>query len=321
MSYQPTDKSVWQGRTAPPGSYWYQRVHCRDMSSKKKLAEAPGIALLGYAIDEGIRRNQGRLGAAAGPAALRKRLATLADHLAPDYEVLDAGDVLCPDGDLEASQRETAALVTRLLDSGRTTILMGGGHDAAYAHYLGIRGHLKKGERLGILNIDAHFDLRPLENGLGHSGSPFTQIQADEEALGLPFLYICLGIQQTANTRQLYERAAVFNVVHRSPDEFLLDDWYDTHDILDTFCARCDKLYLTIDLDGFSSAFAPGVSAPSPWGLEPEGGRKIVKKLIKSHKLIALDVVELNPAFDRDESTARLAAGLIEQAAHRLQDL
>ncbi len=321
MSYQPTDKTVWQGRTAPPGSYWYQRVDCRDLSKAKKLEKSSGVALLGYAIDEGVRRNQGRLGAAAGPAAIRKRLSTMADHLAPDFSLLDAGDVHCPDGDLETSRDETAALVTRLLDSGRTTVLMGGGHDAAYAHYLGIREHLKDGERLGIINMDAHFDLRPLENGRGHSGSPFSQIQAREDELGFPFHYYCIGIQQTANTRQLFERAANFGVVYRSPENCRYEEHYDTEFSMNAFFLKCDKIYLTIDLDAFASAYAPGVSAPSPWGMEPEVGRMVIDYISKTGKLVAMDVVELNPTFDIDERTARLAAHFIAEVAGLLQDI
>ena len=65
-------------------------------------------------------------------------------------------------------------------------------------------------------------------------------------------------------------------------------------------------------MDGFSSAFAPGVSAPSPMGFSPQIAFRVFELIAKSKKLIAMDVVELNPRFDQDQATARLAARCVE---------
>ena len=77
-----------------------------------------------------------------------------------------------------------------------------------------------------------------------------------------------------------------------------------------------DHLYLTIDLDGFSSAYAPGVSAPSPLGFSPNIVEKVVELIVGSGKLISTDIVELNPVFDLDASTARLAGRLVEMLCY-----
>jgi hypothetical protein len=89
---RPAD-TPWHGRLDPePDSLrWHQCT--RPLTN----GVAPGIALVGFACDEGVRRNQGRIGAAAGPAAIRGALAGLAWHRAgPAY---DAGDIDCADGD------------------------------------------------------------------------------------------------------------------------------------------------------------------------------------------------------------------------------
>jgi formiminoglutamase len=65
-------------------------------------------------------------------------------------------------------------------------------------------------------------------------------------------------------------------------------------------------------MDGFSSAFAPGVSAPSPMGISPDIAFRIFELIASSKKLISMDVVELNPTFDQDNATARLAARCTE---------
>ncbi len=75
--------------------------------------------------------------------------------------------------------------------------------------------------------------------------------------------------------------------------------------------SKVDKVHVTIDLDGFSSAYAPGVSAASPMGFSPDIALKSLHKIIKSEKLISLDLAEYNPKYDRDNQTAKLASSLI----------
>ena len=81
---------------------------------------------------------------------------------------------------------------------------------------------------------------------------------------------------------------------------------------LHAFIERNDALYLTIDLDGFSSAYAPGVSAPSPMGFSPAFAVKILNFLMQTQKVVAVDIAELNPRYDRDQCTAKLAARIVD---------
>ena len=76
--------------------------------------------------------------------------------------VFDAGDVTVRDGALEAGQARAGVAVAALLDAGNLTVVLGGGHETAFASYLGVAGSeaVRGGKRLGVLNLDAHFDLR-----------------------------------------------------------------------------------------------------------------------------------------------------------------
>ncbi len=84
------------------------------------------------------------------------------------------------------------------------------------------------------------------------------------------------------------------------------------------FLDSVNKVYLTVDMDGFASAFAPGVSAPSPMGFEPDFAFKVFELIASSKKLISMDIAELNPAFDHDQATARLAARCAEYVARKV---
>ena len=78
------------------------------------------------------------------------------------------------------------------------------------------------------------------------------------------------------------------------------------------FIEANDYLYISIDLDGFSSAYAPGVSAPSPLGFTPYFVFKMLRFLLNSKKVISCDIAELNPTLDRDNLTSNLAAKLVD---------
>lgn len=300
--------ATWAGRTAPAGDYWFQSVNCTNWPDYRESAGG-GIALLGYAVDEGVKRNQGRIGAAAGPAAIRKQLAKLANHLPETTSIYDLGNVVCPDGDLAASQQRLAYGITTILHHKSLPVLLGGGHDIAYAHYRGTLAAFPS-KKIGFINFDAHFDLRPDTNG-PNSGTPFYQLAQEARALGDHFAYLPLGIQLAASPPSLLRTADDFGVDYKVADEMIFSRLEHNKRYIDAFLSELDGVCLTIDLDGFSSAYAPGVSAPSPMGFSPNGVFPLFEYIAKSGKLLSLDVAELNPSFDQDHITAKLAARCI----------
>src|SRR5689334_20636070 len=133
--------------------------------------------LVGFPQDEGVRRNGGRPGAAAAPPEIRRWLHRLTpwdgscDIGLTDPPPLDAGDLRVRET-LEESQDELAVVVGEILARGAVPVVLGGGHETAWGHY---SGYVLGKRRAGIINIDAHLDLRPVEGGGGTSGTPFRQ--------------------------------------------------------------------------------------------------------------------------------------------------
>ncbi|MBT2520246.1 formimidoylglutamase [Arthrobacter sp. ISL-28] len=262
--------------------------------------------VLGFCSDEGVRRNKGRTGAAKAPAAIRSALGPLAFHLG--RPVLDAGDVAVRDGQLEAGQARAGVAVSALLDAGNLTLLLGGGHETAFASYLGVAGSeaVRGGKRLGVLNLDAHFDLR--DEAAPSSGTPFLQMARAEAAAGRELKYAVVGLSEPNNTQ------ALFNTAHRLGVKYLVDEDCTpdaVHAFVADFLADIDVLYLTIDLDVLPAAVAPGVSAPAAFGVPLRIISAACRQAAASGKLLHADVAELNPAFDVDGRTALVAARLI----------
>jgi len=314
--YQKPTLSLWTGRTSENRAYLHEKVRLVDLLNLEKSEVVSSFALLGYAGDEGVRRNKGRIGAVNGPEAVRNALTKQANHLPRSCSFIDVGNIIGLDHDLEGAHEFLSSAVTKLLDQQHFPMLIGGGHDLSFAHYQGIRKFLNKGEKIGIINLDAHFDLREKEER-GNSGTPFYQIATELEE---DFHYLCLGIQRQANTPELFKTAKKFEVDYLFNHEFTVANWQAVSETLTRFMTKVDHIYLTVDLDGFSSSIAPGVSAASPLGFSWDIAYKTIQSICNSEKLISMDIVELNPTYDVDLSTAKLAAGIVHHVMDWLSD-
>lgn len=274
----------------------------------------PGdIVLIGFPQDEGVSRNLGRPGASKAPTAIREHLAKFTvpglqndvDH--KTVRLKDLGDLQCK-GQMEIAQDRLGQTVATVLESKAIPIIIGGGHETAYGHFLGYVGAKMP---VSVINIDAHLDVRPLRNGVGHSGSPFLQILEHRSKSLIPGGYLCLGIQEQSNPASamayLDSQGGHWISWEKIDEEKALES-------LDNFVLSAvqsaGKIMLTIDMDSIKQSDAPGVSAPSPIGLTSEQVLRLVRK-IAAQGASSFDIVECNPMYDRDGQTAKLAALII----------
>lgn len=273
---------------------------------------APGLTLLGFASDEGVRRNHGRPGAARGPDHIRRALVNLPWR--GQAPVWDSGNITCQGNNLEQAQQDYARQVSVLLDQGQMVAGLGGGHEIGWGSYLGLMLHLqdKPAPNVGIINFDAHFDLRLPEVGAS-SGTPFWQAAEYARKQGIPFHYLCLGISESSNTRALFNRADELGVNYCLDRDMTVAKLSLLQQRVRQFIDQVDHLYLTIDIDAFSAALAPGVSAPAARGITLEVVEPLLEIIGQDNKLRLFDIAETCPEFDIDGHTARLAARLIHQ--------
>ena len=133
------------------------------------------VCFVSYNSNEGIRRNNGRLGAADGWKHLKTALSNfpIFDTSIKFYDLKDPIDVV--NGKLEEAQQELAKVVAKLKSKNYFVVCMGGGHDIAYGTYNGILSYAKtqsKNPKIGIISFDAHFDMREYDKG-ANSGTMF----------------------------------------------------------------------------------------------------------------------------------------------------
>lgn len=350
-----TPVSIWKGRddTCEPSilsKRWHHQIMTYHPRNESRVSNQCAYALLGFACELGVIRNQGRPGAAAGPDALRHQLANLAWPLNNALHICDYGNITAssmmdsmeknptqpeePSREmlgvyLADAQSHLASQVHQALAKHERVLVIGGGHETAWGSFQGLWKHLEylqqhnnlqSPPKLGIINLDAHLDLRLKPDAHGTSGTPFQQIADFMADQNQSFAYCCLGMATEANTLGLRQRADDMGAL-------VIEDWQLSGDSMNVvileqsrqklaeFCVDKDVLYLTLDLDVLPHYQAPGVSAPASRGVT----LSIIENLIHDVKrharacrfgLPLVEVVELNPHHDQQQTTARTAAVL-----------
>lgn len=307
-------QGIWQGRNDAAEQGDTRRLFQLVRQEDSGFGVGDPV-LLGFACDAGVRRNKGRPGARKGPRAIRSMMAGLPAH---DFNVLwDAGDIVCEGDALEQAQAALGRQVAKVLAAGARPLILGGGHETAWGTFQGLAQHLAarpakaSGRPLLILNLDAHFDLR--SSRPGSSGTPFDQILEACRQSATPVTYACFGVSRLGNTAGLYAHARELGTVFYEDTAMQQQHLESRLADLDKLLADAGDVYLTIDLDVLPASVAPGVSAPAPLGVPYSVVEALACRVKHSGKLRVCDIVEINPDFDIDNHTARVAARLAWQ--------
>lgn len=320
--YVPPDPVTWQGRAdVPANACFFQHMRLLNLLAQHpEKSSQVSFGIIGFKCDEGVQRDLGRVGAIEGPTAIRQRLAKLPVQN-PNIRLYDVGNITCLDHDMELSQAALAEVVAILLESNVHPIVLGGGHEVAWGHYQGIAKTFPRDKRLGIINFDAHFDLHPMHpTHRGSAMTAFYQIAEAHETDQRHFDYNCIGIQHAGNIRSSFDAARQMDVKMILADELHQGLTEKCIDFVDRIIDQNDGIYLSLSLDVFSPAFAPGVSTIQPLGLYPWHLIPLLRQLAASGKMKSYDICEHVPRYDIDHRTAKLAATLIYEIIHHHQD-
>lgn len=265
------------------------------------------IAVLGAPHDLGVGY---RPGARFGPRAVREASTRLGPldggyfdvelerHSLRGRRLVDAGDVDVLRSQAAASLQAVEVAVARLLQASAFPVVIGGDHSISGP---AIRAHAARGP-VGVLQIDAHLDFADAPTGsLDTSSSPMRRAS---EAPGVgPILQV--GIRGTRTDAAAYREArAAGNLVVTREQWRAAEQRERLFKALDA-CRRC---YLTLDMDAFDPAVAPGVSSPEPGGFSYPEVRALLAEAAARTEIVGFDVTETNPLVEPAGATAYLAA-------------
>lgn len=292
--------------------------------SERAYKQATHI-LVGCPQDEGIRRNNGRTGAAEAPDKIRQSLYRMQMPENSSFKLFDAGNIHTDffdftDADLmdetadisketseqdilERAHSSLISAVKQFLKDGKMVIVLGGGNDISYAD---VRALSEIYGTISAINVDAHLDMRIADKM--NSGTPYMRLI--EEGFLEPPHFHEFGIRPESNAAYYLKTAQNMGVhVHFLSGILAYGAEASFQSVLQSLADQ--PLFLGLDMDAIQASDAPGVSASSPFGFS---GREIVKMLElakKSEELKILEISEVNPAHDIGEKTVKLASRLI----------
>jgi arginase len=289
------------------------------------------VHILGVPLDLG----GGRRGVDMGPSAVR--IAGLGERLAGmGAVVIDKGDLATPIPETRAERdprkkyiREIARVCQRLYsqvyqahEEGALPIVLGGDHSLG-AGSVGASADFAaaKGGEIGVLWIDAHGDMNtPATTSSGNvHGMPLAALLGPEPAelsrLGQRSPKIRAEKTVLIGVRNLDEQEKT-SIRESKVHVFTMKD-IDRHGIavvMKRALAIASKdtrgIHVSFDLDVCDPTIAPGVGTPVKGGLDYREAHMVMEMIADSNKLLALDLVEINPILDSQNQTAVLGTEL-----------
>jgi agmatinase len=264
------------------------------------------VALVGLPTDLGVTN---RSGARFGPRAVRniERIGPYhpTQRNVPKARVraADIGDVPFRSRySLEQTIGDIETFYNGLREERVRPLSVGGDHSVTYP----ILKALGRDRPLGLVHIDAHCDtMGSFDDTKFHHGGPFRLAVLD--GVLDPDRTIQIGIRGAANVFWEFSYASGMTVIEM--EEF-------TAMGVDAVAARAREVvgdgpvYVSVDVDGFDPAFAPGTGTPEVGGLTSREGLALLRALTGLH-IIGGDVVEVAPQYDPTTNTAQLAAQLL----------
>ena len=262
---------IFEQTTRPDASLFFTRGDKNDPRLGEIVHRDPenydwtNIVIVGCPQDEGVQRNNGRVGAAAAPDAIREQFYKLTPFNIKK-KIFDLGDV-CIGGSLEETHDNHRRVVCQLLRDGKRIIVLGGGNDISYPDGAAMAEVYGPEWWIGV-NIDAHLDVRIAKQR--NSGTPYRQLL--EEKHLLPKFFYEVGFQTHFASPIYYEYIRDLGVNRISLELLRSREDADIElkeSIRQKFIGQSSSLntFFGFDMDSVRSADAPGTSAPSPLGL------------------------------------------------------
>lgn len=262
--------------------------------------------LIGIPDDIGDNYAGGRLGAAKGPDAFRLMFKKMRGKDGVHELLEDQDNVDITKLNIKENHKRAIQFIKQYQGDYPFTIIIGGSQDHTHSQLVGIKNSLKKKGSIGCINIGPHLEDKAPKMDMSSDTSYY---QCIEEGIIDGENLVEFGIQPQCNPEVLWNYAKQKHI-----HIIQLND-IDTGHVLESFekelkylSKRCDHIVINLDMSAFPAPNAPGVSDPSVDGFTPNEVSRMLRLAASNKKVISLGIFELNPDFDIDNRTAKLAA-------------
>jgi formimidoylglutamase len=271
-------------------------------------------SIVGVPFDTSIL---GRQGAKLGPRSVREGLNACLSYepglgvdLSQAPRIADYGDVDVIQTSVDDTWDRVSNVVEALVGFGKPLAVIGGDHGLSYPIIRGVTRAVQG--KLGVISVDAHFDVRVSHHGEKGSGVPFRYMLEELSDSVTPNNFTEFGIGGWLNTRLYHDYLKEQGVRVITAREIWKGDLSKLiAEALDRAADGTDAIYLTFDIDAIEGAVVGGTNVPAIGGLSPMEALEIVWQFGQHEKAIAMDVMEVSPLYDHSGLSERTAASLI----------
>ncbi|WP_210092703.1 agmatinase [Ruegeria sp. HKCCSP346] len=224
-------------------------------------------------------------GTAKGPEAIieaSNELERITGHAEPCVEGIFTEAPLDCAGPLPDVMERLAQRTEAAVRAGKVPVTLGGEHSLSYGAVMGVTRTL--GQPVGIVQIDAHADLRNAYQGEKHSHASVMHLLAEE---GIPLAQFGVRAFSTEEAKSRLRN----HVFHVDAEELVTGNIHAV-DLPEDFP---ELVYVSFDVDGLDPAQMPATGTPVPGGLGYYQALRLVEHALKGRKCVGFDVVELAP--------------------------
>ena len=276
----------------------------------------PDVAVVGAPFDLGTTN---RPGARFGPRALRADAYQsgtyhlgLGLEMYDWVEVVDYGDAHCPNGLVDVSLANIRRRVHEVASRHIVPFVIGGDHTITWPSATAVADVYGYGN-VGMVHFDAHADTADSCDGnLASHGTPMRRLIESGAIPGKNFIQI--GLRSYWPPEATWDWMAEQGMRWHLMDEIWERGFQPV--MADAVAEALDgpeHLYISIDIDSLDPAYAPATGTPEPGGIVAADLMRIVRQLAYRHNVVAMDVVEVAPAYDQADVTINVAHRLFTE--------
>ena len=271
-------------------------------------------ALLGIPFDTSclIRR-----GSSSGPEGVRNSLIFSNSYepsfnidLSTNFNIVDFGNIDVVHTNILETHARIEKVVTAIYRLGIIPIIIGGDHGTAHPV---IKSLIKNVEgNIGVINFDAHLDVRKSPNGEITSGTPFRRLMEEAERPLMPTNFVEIGINGWCASkyyRDYCKEQGVTIITAREVHKRGIED--TVSQALEVASKGTKAIFLSFDVDVLDCPFAPGTCALNPGGLTSYQALEAVWQIGQHPSSQGIGIFEIAPLLDIKNLTSHLGAALI----------
>ncbi|WP_332694563.1 formimidoylglutamase [Halalkalibacter lacteus] len=281
-------------------------IHAWDGSS------IGGIGLIGAPLSKSSISHSG---ACFAPGTIRKALSGFSTYSIEEdldlanWTIQDLGDITMHVTDIIQSQNRVYETVHSLLKENPAwlPIVLGGDNSITYPT---VKGFSEAKGKVGIIQFDAHHDVRNLIDGGPSNGTPFRSLLETETIVGENLIQV--GIRDFSNSKPYHDYVNKKGVTIYTMKDVRNNKIIDImKESIETLKKQADSIYVSVDMDVIDQSQAPGCPAIGPGGMNTIDLFEAITYLGEQSMVEGLEIVEVDPTVDFRDMTSRVAAHVI----------